>query len=566
MRLRRVNQGVLLIFHDVLIVGAGLAGMRAAIATPTHLSVGVLSKVHPVRSHSVAAEGGINAAILPGDSPDAHLYDTVKGSDWLGDQDAIEILCREAPEDIMALERMGALFSRDEKGGIAQRNFGGMGFPRTCFVADRTGHALVHLLYEQLIRRAATVYEEWYATSLIVEEGVCCGVTAINLFTGEMTVIGARAVILATGGLGRVYQTSTNGLINTGDGMALAYRAGVPLQDMEFIQFHPTTLKESGILITEGARGEGGILFNARGERFMERYAPKMKELASRDVVSRAEYQEIMEGRGVEGCVMLDLRHLGKAKILERLPQIYELSQTYAGVDPVEAPIPVTPGVHYSMGGIATHLNTETSLPGLYAAGECACISIHGANRLGGNALMETIVFGRRAGTQAAAFSGQARQIQPPTHCLDAERKRIAALCERTDGERVAALHTEIGLVMAEHFGMIRSRERMKAGIHKLAAIRPRLSSVYLQDKGKIFNLELIDALQLFSVMDLAEVIAVSALAREESRGAHYRSDFPKRDDLSFLKHTLAYQSDTGPRLASRPVTITHVPLGERNY
>ena len=288
--------------HDVLIVGAGLAGMRAAIAVPAHLNVGVISKVHPVRSHSVAAEGGINAAIRPEDSWESHMYDTVKGSDWLGDQDAIEILCREAPGDIMELERMGALFSRDPQGRIDQRNFGGLGFPRTCYVADRTGHALVHLLYEQLVKRAAQVYEEWYVTSLIVEEGVCRGVVALNIFNGELTEIRAKAVVLATGGYGRVYLISTNGLINTGDGMALAYRVGVPLQDMEFVQFHPTTLKETGILITEGARGEGGYLFNARGERFMEKYAPKMMELASRDVVSRAEYQEILEGRGVDGC------------------------------------------------------------------------------------------------------------------------------------------------------------------------------------------------------------------------------------------------------------------------
>lgn len=552
--------------HDVLIVGAGLAGMRAAIAVPGHLNVGVISKVHPVRSHSVAAEGGINAAIRPEDSWESHMYDTVKGSDWLGDQDAIEILCREAPGDIMELERMGALFSRDPQGRIDQRNFGGLGFPRTCYVADRTGHALVHLLYEQLVKRAAQVYEEWYVTSLIVEEGVCRGVVALNIFNGELTEIRAKAVVLATGGYGRVYLISTNGLINTGDGMALAYRAGVPLQDMEFVQFHPTTLKETGILITEGARGEGGYLFNARGERFMEKYAPKMMELASRDVVSRAEYQEILEGRGVDGCVMLDLRHLGKAKILEKLPQIWELSITYVGVDPIEAPIPVTPGVHYSMGGILTDIHGATPIRGLFAAGECASVSVHGANRLGGNALMETIVYGRRAGTRAAEYAEQTQPAPSSGRVLQQERERIGAILSRKEGERAGLLREEIGKVMADHFGILRTRERMEEGKRKLAEIRPRLEKIALHDRGKTFNLELIDALQIFSIMDLAECIAEGAAVREESRGAHARPDFPKRDDVNWLKHTLAYRSEAGPRLDYRPVTITRVPLGERKY
>ncbi|MFQ5779581.1 MAG: FAD-binding protein [Nitrospiria bacterium] len=552
--------------HDVLIVGAGLAGMRAAVAVPPHLNVGIISKVHPVRSHSVAAEGGINAAIRPEDSWESHMYDTVKGSDWLGDQDAIEILCRSAPSDMMELERMGALFSRDPKGRIAQRNFGGLGFPRTCYVADRTGHALVHLLYEQLMKRAPHVYEEWYVTSVIVEDGVCCGVVALNLFTGEISAIRAKAVILATGGYGRVYMISTNGLINTGDGMSMAYRAGLPIQDMEFVQFHPTTLKDSGILITEGARGEGAYLFNVRGERFMEKYAPKAMELASRDVVSRAEYQEIMEGRGVDGCVMLDLRHLGKEKIMERLPQIWELSLTYAGVDPVEAPIPITPGVHYSMGGISTNVNCETPMPGLYAAGECACVSIHGANRLGGNALMETIVFGHRAGRYAAEYAERTKQVDFSDRALERDRERIAALMSRKDGERIVEIRKKIGKVMAEHFGILRTRDRMEEGVRRLAAVRPRLAEIYLQDRGKVFNLELVEALQLFSIMDLAEVIAAGAVAREESRGAHSRPDFPHRNDHDWMRHTLAYESDGGPRLDYKPVTITTIPPAERTY
>lgn len=552
--------------HDVLIVGAGLAGMRAAVAIPSHLNVGIISKVHPVRSHSVAAEGGINAAVKSEDSWESHMYDTVKGSDWLGDQDGIEILCRSAPGDIMELERMGALFSRDTDGQISQRNFGGLGFPRTCYVADRTGHALVHLLYEQLVKRAAHVYEEWYVTSLVVEEGHCCGVVALNLFTGELSVIRAKAVILATGGYGRVYLISTNGLINTGDGMSMAYRAGLPLQDMEFVQFHPTTLKSSGILITEGARGEGGYLFNSRGERFMEKYAPNTMELACRDVVSRAEYQEIMEGRGVDGCVMLDLRHLGRAKIMERLPQIWELSLTYAGVDPVEAPIPIRPGVHYSMGGIRTNTRCETPMPGLYAAGECACISIHGANRLGGNALMETIVFGHRAGRYAAEYAEGTKQIDFSDQVLERDRKRIAALMSRKGGERVVALRKEIGKIMMEHFGILRNRERMEEGKRRLEGVRSRLGNIYLQDRGKVFNLELIEALQLYSIIDLAEVIAAGACSREESRGAHSRTDFPDRNDQEWMKHTLAYQSDHGPRLDYQAVNITRIPPAEREY
>ncbi len=552
--------------HDVLIIGAGLAGMRAAVAVPSHLNVGVISKVHPVRSHSVAAEGGINAAINDADTWESHMYDTVKGSDWLGDQDAIEILCKSAPEDIMTLERMGALFSRDPEGRIAQRNFGGLGFPRTCYVSDRTGHALVHLLYEQLVKCEAKVYEEWYVTSLIVEEGQCCGVIALNLFTGELTTIRAKAVIMATGGYGRVYLTSTNGLINTGDGMAMAYRAGVPLQDMEFVQFHPTTLKSTGILITEGARGEGGYLFNSRGERFMRVYAPNALELASRDVVSRAEYQEILEGRGVDGCVMLDLRHLGKEKIMEKLPQIWELSITYAGVDPIEAPIPVTPGVHYSMGGIPTNVNCETPLPGLYAAGECACASVHGANRLGGNALMETIVYGRRAGEFASEYADGKTLVQVSGRTLIHEKARIATLMSVKNGEKIGVLREAIGTTMAEHFGILRTQERMDAGIEKLKKIRARIPNIGLQDHGKVFNLELVDALQLQSIIDLAETMAIGAAVRKESRGAHSRPDFPDRNDKDWMKHTLAYQTASGLRLEYKDVTITKIPPAERKY
>src|SRR5438105_4823795 len=388
--------------HDILIVGAGLAGMRAAVAVPPGLDVALVSKVHPVRSHSVAAQGGINAALGADDSWENHAYDTAKGGLWLGDQDGIEVMCREAASDILELERMGVIFSRTPEGRIAQRPFGGAGFPRTCYAADRTGHAILHAMYEQLLKRQILVYEEWYVTSLIIEEGVCRGVVAWDLLHGGLQAIGAKAVILATGGSGRVFLTSTNAVINTGDGMALAYRAGAPLEDMEFVQFHPTTLKDTGILITEGARGEGGYLLNTLGERFMKKYAPEQMELATRSTVSLAIGQEILEGRGVDGCVLLDLRHLGHARILERLPQIRELAVEFAGVDPIESPIPVRPGAHYQMGGVKTNQWGETELPGLYAAGDCACVSVHGANRLGGNSLLETVVFGRRAGQRAA--------------------------------------------------------------------------------------------------------------------------------------------------------------------
>lgn len=384
--------------HDLLIVGAGLAGMRAAVAAAPGLDVAVISKVHPVRSHSVAAQGGINAALGADDSWERHAYDTAKGGLWLGDQDAIEVMCREAPDDIRELERMGVIFSRDAQGRIAQRPFGGAGFPRTCYAADRTGHALLHAMYEQLLKRQVSVYEEWYVTALIVEDGVCRGVIAWDILNGGLRAIGAKTVILATGGCSRIYLTSTNAVINTGDGMSMAYRVGAPLMDMEFIQFHPTTLKDTGILITEGARGEGGYLLNTLGERFMQRYAPEQMELATRSLVSLAIGAEIAEGRGVDGCILLDLRHLGRERITERLPQIRQLALDFAGVDPVESPIPVRPGAHYVMGGIHTNMWGETAIPGLYAAGECACVSIHGANRLGGNSLLETIVFGRRAG------------------------------------------------------------------------------------------------------------------------------------------------------------------------
>jgi succinate dehydrogenase / fumarate reductase flavoprotein subunit len=555
-----------LITHDVLIIGAGLAGMRAAVEIPPDLDVAMISKVHPLRSHSVAAEGGINAAIRPEDSWEAHTFDTIKGSDYLGDQDAIEILCREGHEAIMSLERMGALFSRDENGQIAQRPFGGADFPRTCYTADRTGHALVHLLYEQILKRKILVYEEWYVTSLILENQVCQGVVALNLRTGELTAMGAKAVILATGGYGRVFSISTNALINTGDGMSMAYRAGAPLMDMEFVQFHPTTLKRTGILLSEAARGEGGYLINNKGERFMARYAPNKMELASRDVVSRAEQQEIEEGRGLDGCVLLDVRHLGRKRILERLPQIRELALTYIGVDMIEAPVPITPGVHYSMGGIKTNVWAETTIEGLYAAGECACVSVHGANRLGGNGLLETVVFGRRAGIKAAERARNVPRIEPSQKVLRPDQDQIKRLMDRAKGESVWQLRDEIGKVMSQLVGIFRTRERLEKARGLIDDLTQRYEQIAVRDKGRIFNMELTAVFELGSVCDLARVIAESALFRQESRGAHSRLDFPKRDDEGWLKHTLAYPGETGPRLETLPVTITRYPPQERSY
>src|SRR5438034_6965738 len=546
--------------HDILIVGAGLAGMRAAVAVPPGVDVALVSKVHPVRSHSVAAQGGINAALGADDSWENHAYDTVKGGLWLGDQDGIEAMCREAPADILELERMGVIFSRTPEGRIAQRPFGGAGFPRTCYAADRTGHAILHAMYEQLMKRDVFVYEEWYVTTLIVEDGCCRGVVGWDVLNGGLHAIGAKTVILATGGCGRLYFTSTNAVINTGDGMSMAYRAGAPLMDMEFIQFHPTTLKDTGILISEGARGEGGYLLNTLGERFMKNYAPEQMQLATRSTVSLAIANEIAEGRGVDECILLDLRHLGRERILERLPQIRQLSLDFAGVDPIESPIPVRPGAHYAMGGIKTNVWGETAVPGLFAAGECACVSIHGANRLGGNSLLETIVFGRRSGLRAAEYAGNAKASATDAGVLQREDRRIADLLKNDGPDRPWQACEELGKVLALHLGLVRTQDRMTEALAAVRALKARAERVRLDDRGRVFNTDLVTALELGSLVDLAETVVVGALARKESRGAHYRADFPKRDDVNWLKHTLCYYTASGPRLAYTPVTITRFP------
>jgi succinate dehydrogenase / fumarate reductase flavoprotein subunit len=556
--------------HDVLVVGAGCAGMRAAIeAHDAGADVALLSKIHPVRSHSGAAEGGINAALgnASDDDPEKHTFDTVKGSDYLGDQDAIEILCTEAPDDVYELENWGAVFSRTEDGRIAQRPFGAAGEPRTAYAADITGHVLVHVLYEQVMKREIPAYEEFFAWKLVVDDDRCQGVIAWDIVNGGLKTIGAKTVILATGGAGRLYVGTTNAYACTGDGMAMALRAGVALEDMEMMQFHPTTLSPTGILITEGCRGEGAYLLNSEGERFLKRYAPNAMELASRDVISRAEQTEIDEGRGVDGSVLLDLRHLGAERIIERLHGTRELSMTYALVDPIHEPIPVRPGAHYHMGGVDTDVWGQTELTGLYAAGECACVSVHGANRLGGNALMETITFGRRSGAHAADWALTHTTVAVPESLQSDAERELKALLRRRTGERPWAIRDELASTMHENFGVFRREDQMKAEGEIVEGLRERFEKVIVEDKGTLFNNDVTQALELGFLLDLAACMIECGLARKESRGAHARpNDYPERDDEHFLKHTIVTLDDDAPRLEWKPVTITRFPPKERTY
>ncbi|NLO27676.1 MAG: FAD-binding protein [Actinobacteria bacterium] len=569
-----------MIHHDVIVVGGGLSGLRAAIeAKRAGVDVAILSQVHPCRSHSGAAQGGINAAL--GNHPDGaddtwekHAFDTTKGGDYLVDQDAAIQMAKDAIGIIYEMDHWGCLFSRFNDGRIAQRPFGGAGFPRCCYGLDKTGHYLLHTLVEQAYRLQIKMYVEQYVAKLIVHDGVCQGVVTYDMIHGGFESFTANAVVIATGGAGRTYSNSTNSIISTGSGMFMAYHAGVPLKDMEFVQFHPTGLFTTNILMTEGARGEGGYLVNGLGERFMEKYAPKFMELAPRDITARSIQTEINEGRGVngQGYVHLDLRHLGAEKILERLPGIRDLAIHFEGVDPIEEPIPVVPSQHYWMGGIDTNVDGATPMPGLYAAGECACVSVHGANRLGGNSLLETIVFGRRAGADVVRYLETLTDKRPNARTAFATaqlmEQMIDELGAKNGTENVYVLRAEMTETMKEHYGLFRDEATMKAGIEKLLSIKERVKNVGLRWTGRVFNVDMIRTVEFEGMVDLALCVAEGALARTESRGAHFRTDHNTRDDVNWLKHTLAYyRPDTpGPRLDAKPVTLGPFELQERKY
>jgi len=561
--------------HDIIIVGAGLAGLRAAVAAAevsNKLDVAVISKLHPIRSHSVCAQGGTAAVMREKDSFELHAFDTVKGADFLADQDIVEFFVKNAPKEIVLTEHWGCPWSRTSDGKIDQRPFGGHTYPRACFAADMTGFHEMHTLYGKATSYSnVKFYDEWFATSLIVEDNTAVGLTAIELKTGEMHAFHAKAIIMATGGHERIYEFTTFSHTTTGDGMAMAYRAGAPLMDMEFVQFHPTGLVPSGVLITEGARGEGGYLINAKGERFMKSYAPEKMELAPRDVISRAEQTEILEGRGLEGpygpYIALNVTHLGEEKINERLPLIRDVAIKLGGVDPVKEPIPIRPAAHYSMGGIRINVKTETPILGLQAAGECSCISVHGANRLGTNSTAECLVFGAVAGEEAAikALSNSFREI--PHEKILAEEKRVFDGILGSEGdERVSRIRDDMRRIMNTKVWIFRRGDQLESALKEIRQLKQRLKNIKVEDQGKPYNTGFTSALQLDFMLDLAEVTITCALARTESRGAHSRRDYPKRDDEHWLKHTLAYYTKEAPRLDYIPVTITKWPPAARTY
>ena len=564
--------------HDVLIVGGGAAGLRAAIAAAEYnpkLNVAVVSKVYPMRSHTISAEGGMAAVLREYDSLDSHAYDTIKGSDFLADQDAVEFFVKESPREAIRLEHWGCPFSRDPDGRISVRAFGGMSVKRTLFATDKIGFHLLHTLFQTSLKFSNIHrYDEWFVTSLLVDDGKVEGVTAIELRTGDLVTILAKAVVIATGGCGKIFQFTTNGWIKTGDGMALAYRAGVPLKDMEMVQYHPTLLPNTGILITEAARGEGGYLLNKDGERFLKRYVPGKMELGPRDILSRAEMTEISEGRAFEGpygsYVHLDLTHLGEAVIEEKLPFVKELAERYVGIDPAHEPIPVRPGQHYQMGGVHTDMYGYTGLPGLYAAGEVACVSINGANRLGSNSLTECLVFGAAAGKAAAEYAQkqQAPSFGNPVQGLFMiEENRIYdQILKHEKGERISAIRTQMQQAMEKYVGIYRDENSLMEACRIVGELKKRVKNAVVEDKDRVFNTELVSALELEFMLDAAEAIAYSALHRRESRGTHSRIDYTKRDDLVFMKHTTAYKGPDGPRIEYSPVTITRWKPEERVY
>jgi succinate dehydrogenase / fumarate reductase flavoprotein subunit len=558
--------------HDVLVIGAGLAGQRAALAAAEEgVSVGIISKVHPVRSHSNAAQGGINAALQEGDSWESHAFDTVKGSDYLGDQDAIEIMCREAPEEILYLEHLGVTFHRNEEGRLGTRAFGGASQARTFYVADITGQAIMHVLYEQLMKFADVVarYEEWFTTGLVLDDaGACVGAVTRNVADGSMELFEAENVILATGGNGQMYQPTTNALICTGDGIAMAYRAGAKLMDMEMIQYHPTTLAGKGFLITEGARGEGAHLLNANGERFMEKYAPDKMELASRDVVSRAEQTEINEGRGFpDGCVALDITVVPRKRIHEALREIVLVGRDFAGVDITREPIHITPGNHYTMGGVKTDIDGATDIEGLYAAGEVACVSVHGGNRLGANSLLDTLIFGRRSGKHAASRAKRIEGGRPSLAALADEERQVAEIIGRERGSRrVSEIRKELGQTMDKHVAVFRDREGLEQALETVRRLKEEATSAYIDDRGSIFNQDVLGAIELGYMLDNAEATCVAALHRTESRGAQYRTDFPERNDEEWLKHIDISMDGGEPQIDYSEVTITNWQPEERKY
>jgi succinate dehydrogenase / fumarate reductase flavoprotein subunit len=565
-----------MIFHDILVVGGGLAGLRAAIAAAEKKAdVAIVTRLYPVRSHSGQAQGGVNAALANNpqakdDTPEKHAFDTVKGSDFLADQETSIFMTHEAPEVIFEIEHWGCPFSRTPEGKIAQRPFGGAGYPRTCYGSDKTGHYMLQTLYEQTVRHNIKVYNEWVVIGLAKDVDTCCGVIALDMHSGTLQAIGANAVIFATGGSARIYGNSTNGITSTAFGVAIPYWAGVPLKDMEFIQFHPTSLYPSNILMTEGCRGEGGTLINKDGERFMTKYAPKAMELGPRDIVARGITTEILEGRGFEDSyVYLDLTHLGRAKIMERLPGIREITLDFIGLDPIEKPIPIQPGTHYCMGGIDTNIDGESPLKGFYAAGECACVSVHGANRLGGNSLLETLVFGKRAGAKAAEYVKD-KMKQPRTNALERALKReednLNQMLKSNGNENPHKINNELRKLMPDKAGIFRDEKKTTEGLAQIRALKERFKKARPIASGRSFNLDKVWFLEIKGNLDVAEALMAGALARKESRGSHFRRDFPTRDDANFMKHTIAIYTPEGPKLSYRDVSITKYQPEERKY